>query len=116
MQINADRDKVEEAASDVAERQQQFRRDRAELEQWFAAREEQHSSRTTDSVVQDQAATIHMLQTQIVELQNRWHKERLEAEHAIRDLLSQITSREVGSMESTADSGNNVPSNIRDAA
>ena len=116
MQINADRDKVEEAASDVAERQQQFRRDRAELEQWFAAREEQHSSRTTDSVVQDQAATIQMLQTQIVELQNRWHKERLEAEHAIRDLLSQITSREVGSMESSAVSGNNVSSNIRDAA
>ena len=116
MQINADRDKVEEAASDVAERQQQFRRDRAELEQWFAAREEQHSSRTTDSVVQDQAATIHMLQTQIVELQNRWHKERLEAEHAIRDLLSQITLREVGSMESSAGSGNNVSSNLRDAA
>jgi hypothetical protein len=116
MQINADRDKVEEAASDVAERQQQFRRDRAELEQWFAAREEQHSSRTTDSVVQDQAATIQMLQTQIVELQNRWHKERLEAEHAIRDLLSQITSREVGSMDSSAGSGNNVSGNVRDAA
>jgi hypothetical protein len=116
MQINADRDKVEEAASDVAERQQQFRRDRAELEQWFAAREEQHSSRTTDSVVQDQAATIQMLQAQIVELQNRWHKERLEAEHAIRDLLSQITSREVGSMDSSAGSGNNVSGNVRDAA
>jgi hypothetical protein len=116
MQINADRDKVEEAASDVAERQQQFRRDRAELEQWFAAREEQHSSRTTDSVVQDQASTIQMLQTQIVELQNRWHKERLEAEHAIRDLLSQITSREVGSMDSSSSSGNNVSGNVRDAA
>lgn len=116
MQINADRDKVEEAASDVAERQQQFRRDRAELEQWFAAREEQHSSRTTDSVVQDQAATIQMLQSQITELQNRWHKERLEAEHAIRDLLSQITSREVGSMESSSSSGNNVSGHVRDAA
>jgi len=116
MQINADRDKVEEAASDVAERQQQFRRDRAELEQWFAAREEQHSSRTTDSVVQDQASTIQMLQAQIVELQNRWHKERLEAEHAIRDLLSQITSREIGSMDSSSSSGNNVSGNVRDAA
>lgn len=116
MQINADRDKVEEAASDVAERQQQFRRDRAELEQWFAAREEQHSSRTTDSVVEEQTATIHMLQSQIVELQNRWHKERLEAEHAIRDLLSQITSREVGSMESSPGGSGNVSGNVRDAA
>ena len=116
MQINADRDKVEEAASDVAERQQQFRRDRAELEQWFAAREEQHSSRTTDSVVEEQAATIHLLQSQIVELQNRWHKERLEAEHAIRDLLSQITSREVGSMESSSGNAGSVSGNIRDAA
>ena len=116
MQINADRDKVEEAASDVAERQQQFRRDRAELEQWFAAREEQHSSRTTDSVVEEQTATIHMLQSQIVELQNRWHKERLEAEHAIRDLLSQITSREVGSMESSSGGSGSVSGNVRDAA
>ena len=116
MQINADRDKVEEAASDVAERQQQFRRDRAELEQWFAAREEQHSSRTTDSVVEEQTATIHMLQSQIVELQNRWHKERLEAEHAIRNLLSQITSREVGSMESPSGNSGSVSGNVRDAA
>lgn len=116
MQINADRDKVEEAASDVAERQQQFRRDRAELEQWFAAREEQHSSRTTDSVVEEQTATIHMLQSQIVELQNRWHKERLEAEHAIRNLLSQITSREVGSMESPSGNTGGVSGNVRDAA
>jgi hypothetical protein len=116
MQINADRDKVEEAASDVAERQQQFRRDRAELEQWFAAREEQHSSRTTDSVVEEQTATIHLLQSQIVELQNRWHKERLEAEHAIRNLLSQITSREVGSMESPSGNSGGVSGNVRDAA
>ena len=116
MQINADRDKVEEAASDVAERQQQFRRDRAELEQWFAAREEQHSSRTTDSVVEEQNATIHLLQSQIVELQNRWHKERLEAERAIRDLLSQITSREVGSMESSSGGSGSVSGNVRDAA
>ncbi len=116
MQINADRDKVEEAASDVAERQQQFRRDRAELEQWFAAREEQHSSRTTDSVVEEQTATIHLLQSQIVELQNRWHKERLEAEHAIRDLLSQITSREVGSMDSPSGSTGSASGNVRDAA
>jgi hypothetical protein len=54
-----------------------------------------------------------MLQTQIVELKNRWHKERLEAEHAIRDLLNQITSREVGSMESSA---TNASGGIRDAA
>jgi hypothetical protein len=57
-----------------------------------------------------------MLQAQIVELQNRWHKERLEAEHAIRDLLSQITSREIGSMDSSSSSGNNVSGNVRDAA
>ena len=32
-------------------------------------------------------------------MQNRWHRERLEAEHAIRDLLEQLTARETKSMD-----------------
>lgn len=102
MQVHADRDKVEEAANEITERQQQFRRDRAELEQWFASREEELSARTADSVVEDQRESIQMLQVQIVELQNRWQRERLEAEHTIRELLEQLTTREVKNMEMPA--------------
>ncbi len=98
-QINMDRDKVEEAAGEVAERQQQFRRDRAELEEWFAGREAELTARATDSVVDDQRESIEALQTQIATMQNRWHRERLEAEHAIRDLLEQLTARETKSMD-----------------
>jgi chromosome segregation ATPase len=116
MQINADRDKVEEAASEINERQQQFRRDRAELEQWFATREEELSARTVDSVVDEQRENIVTLQSQIAELQNRWQRERLEAEHAIRDLLEQLTAREVKNMETPSTSPGMSGSGIRDAA
>ncbi len=112
MQINADRDKVEEAANEVAERQQQFRRDRAELEQWFATREEELSARTADSVVDDQRESIAALQSQISTLQTRWQRERLEAEHAIRDLLEQLTSREVKTMDTAPPQS----SSVREAA
>ncbi len=115
-QINADRDKVEEAANEIADRQQQFRRDRTELEQWFAIREEELSSRTVDSVVDDQKESIQSLQSQIAELQNRWQRERLEAEHAIRDLLEQLTAREVKNMEFPVTSGGNSQGPAREAA
>ncbi len=116
MQVNADRDKVEVAAAEVTERQQQFRRDRAELEQWFATREEELSSRSVDSVVDDQQQSIQTLQAQIVQMQNRWQKERVEAERAIRDLLEQLTAREVKNMESANQPGSIPPANARDAA
>ncbi len=109
MQINADRDKIEAAANDVSQRQLQFRRDRAELEQWFATREEELSARSVDSVVEEQRQSIETLQSQLATLQSRWHRERIEAEHAIRDLLEQLTSREAKSTDPCS-------SNARDAA
>ena len=97
------------------ERQQQFPRDRAELEQWFAVREEQLSARTVDSIVDAQCESIEMLQSQIAVLQSRWQRERLEAEHSIRELLEQLTAREVRKMETPPQSGT-PNAGMRDAA
>ncbi len=99
-QINAERDKVEAAGSDVTERQLQFRRDRAELELWFASKESEHSSRTSGSVVDDQNETILSLQSQLTEMQDRWQHDRSEAERTIRELLEQLTVREMKLVES----------------
>ncbi len=109
LQVNADRDKVETAAADVAERQQQFRRDRAELEQWFAEREAELSARNRESIIDEQQATIAALQVEVEELRNRWQKERVEAERTIRNLLEQLTAKEIKG----TDPGN---SPIREAA
>ena len=115
-QINSDRDKVESAANDVAERQQQFRRDRAELEQWFASKEEELTTRSTGTVVDEQQETIQALQKQIRELQARWQQERRDAEHSIRELLEQLTAREVSAIKSSGRPDGMPAASARDAA
>ena len=94
-QVTAERDKVELIAVDVADRQQQFRSDRAELEQWFATREEEQAARVSGSVVDDQQQVIETLQKELVMLQDRWKSDRCEAEKSIRSLLDQLTVRDL---------------------
>jgi hypothetical protein len=115
-QVTAERDKVELTAVDVAERQQQFRHDRAELEQWFATREEQLSARVADSVVEDQQQMIESLKSELSVLQGRWKNDRCEAERTIRDLLDQLTVREMQSSQTTMQTSSQHASPSRDAA
>ncbi|MEJ7593551.1 MAG: hypothetical protein WKF77_18585 [Planctomycetaceae bacterium] len=107
---------MELTAVDVAQRQQQFRQDRADLEQWFATREEQLSARVDGSVVDEQHQMIETLKNELATLQGRWKNDRCEAERTIRDLLDQLTVREMQSSETTmlAPSQHAPPS--RDAA
>ena len=100
-QVAAERDKVELTAIDVAERQQQFRNDRAELESWFAKREEELSSRVAGSVVDEQQQLIETIQGELATLQDRWKRDRCAAEKTIRDLLDQLTVREMQTSESS---------------
>ena len=100
-QVAAERDKVELTAVDVAERQQQFRNDRAELESWFAKREEELSSRVAGSVVDEQQQLIETIQGELATLQDRWKRDRCAAEKTIRDLLDQLTVREMQTSESS---------------
>ena len=115
-QVTAERDKVELTAVDVAERQQQFRQDRAELEQWFATREAQLSARVDGSVVDEQHQMIETLKHELAALQGRWKNDRCEAERTIRDLLDQLTVREMQSSETTMQAPSPHVSPSRDAA
>ncbi|MFO0977480.1 MAG: hypothetical protein U0996_13855 [Planctomycetaceae bacterium] len=98
-QVHADRDKVESAAADLTERQQQFRKDRSELEQWFAEREAELNERTVDTVVSDQQNAIAELQSRLEQVQQRWQHDRIEAERTIRELLEQLTVRESSTID-----------------
>ncbi len=115
-QVTAERDKVELTAVNIAERQQQFRNDRAELEQWFITREEELSARVAGSVVDEQQQIIAKIQTELATLQERWKHERSEAERTIRDLLDQLTVREMQTNETSFSSQSQPGSQSRDAA
>jgi hypothetical protein len=115
-QVAAERDKVELTAVDVAERQQQFRNDRAELEQWFAKREEELSSRIAGSVVDEQQQLIESIQGELATLQDRWKRDRCAAEKTIRDLLDQLTVREMQTSESSLHAPSQPGLSSRDAA
>ncbi len=117
-QINSERDKIEIASAELTERQQQFRRDRAELENWFAEREAMLQARSADSVVDELQQQLEARQIQLQEFQERWKADRREAEHSIRELLDQLTSLEIKAFESagTGQPYNPAQPNNRDAA
>lgn len=100
LQVFAERDKVDTALAELAERQAEFRRDRAELEQYFASREEELGTRSDDGVLDQQLRMNTDLRDQLAALQQRWQAERLEAERTIRELLNQLTQREVNQLSS----------------
>jgi chromosome segregation ATPase len=95
LQLFAERDKIEAAASELAERQQQFRRDRGDLEQYFASREEELASRSGASVVDQLTSQIEQLRAKMERAQEAWQSDRLEAERTIRSLIEQLTAREI---------------------
>jgi chromosome segregation ATPase len=97
LQLFAERDKVEAAANELAERQQQFRRDRSDLEQYFASREDEIALRSDTSVLDQLQSQIEHLQTKLERSQEAWQSERLEAERTIRSLIEQLTVREISS-------------------
>jgi len=95
MQLFAERDKVEAAAGELADRQQQFRRDRGDLEQYFVSREEELAARSGATVVDQLQTQLELLRTKMERSQEAWQSERLEAERTIRSLIEQLTAREI---------------------
>ena len=95
MQLFAERDKVEAAAGELADRQQQFRRDRSDLEQYFASREEELAARSGATVVDQLQTQLELLRIKMERSQEAWQSERLEAERTIRSLIDQLTAREI---------------------
>ena len=115
LQVFAERDKVDAAIAELAERQAEFRQDRAELEQYFASREEELGTRSDGGVLEEQLRANAALKEQMTGLQQRWQTERLEAERTIRQLLDQLTQREVSQLAS-APLTQGAASGSRDAA
>jgi hypothetical protein len=114
LQLFSERDKIEAAASELAERQQEFRRDRTDLEQYFASREEELALRSNASAVDQLQTQILQLKSQIDRSREIWQSERHEAERTIRNLIEQLTSREAAAVQATpADLQSAAP---RDAA
>lgn len=112
-QVVAERDKVEEAAAELTQRQQQFRRDRAELEQWFLSREEELAGRSEGNVAEELRAEIQQL-VESRELAHAEHlKERRESERVLRELLEQLAIRE---MRLVATPDSDEPQPMRGAA
>ncbi|MGV2339798.1 MAG UNVERIFIED_CONTAM: hypothetical protein LVR18_39345 [Planctomycetaceae bacterium] len=95
LQLFAERDKVEAAAGELADRQQQFRRDRSDLEQYFASREEELAARSGATVVDQLQTQLELLRIKMERSQEAWQSERLEAERTIRSLIDQLTAREI---------------------
>ncbi len=104
-QLNSERDKLELSAAEIAERQLQFRRDRAELEQWFAEREASVLVAGANSEVPALQETIHALQQQIVRVEERWKSERRDAERTIRELLDQLALRDMTTYQKASPGG-----------
>ena len=95
LQLQSERDKLDAAAVDLAERQKQFRQDRAELELYFVSREEELGTRFREEILQEQEQKQARLQEQLTQLQRKWQQERMEAEQTIRRLIEQLTEREL---------------------
>jgi predicted nucleic acid-binding Zn-ribbon protein len=104
LQLNTERDKIETTAAEVTERQAQFRRDRAELEQWFIDREAALNARISTSVVDELQTTVESQRQQLLDLQQRWQSDQREAERGIRELLDQLTEQQLVNLKGTSES------------
>jgi hypothetical protein len=91
-QVQAERDQVQTAAGELADRQSAFRRDRNELEAWFAAREGELADRLSHSAVDALQGRVAELQQERTALEARFLNERLDAERMIRELIEQLSA------------------------
>jgi chromosome segregation ATPase len=91
--LRAERDRLEAKFSELASRQEQFRKDREELERWFADQEASLAEKSHDDsgVVEIQMATV---EGELAKTRRQWHSDRKESEATIRQLLDELAERE----------------------
>lgn len=97
--LRTERERLEQKASELSAKQELFRKDRDELQQWFVAKEKELATSTPeepDTVLQAKAAD---LQEQLTKTRQQWHAERKESENTIRQLLEQIAAHESGAFQ-----------------
>ncbi|MCA9083980.1 MAG: hypothetical protein KDA81_07990 [Planctomycetaceae bacterium] len=93
-QLRSERERLESRAAELNARQEQFRQDRLDLEQWFADQEISLSQKTAQQPNGPQPEDIRRLESQLASVRQEWFQERREAEATIRRLLDQITDLE----------------------
>ena len=93
-QLKAGHQRLEAKATDLAEKQEQFRRDRNDLEQWFADRAAQVATPSHEVESEKIRAQIAALEEQLASTRKEWLNERKDTEATIRRLLDQIASSE----------------------
>ncbi|MCP4855235.1 MAG: hypothetical protein GY903_12155 [Fuerstiella sp.] len=94
LRLNGERERLETKASDLAEKQEQFRRDRNDLEQWFADQEAQVGKHSTDQTSEEASVRIAAIEEELSSTRRHWLGERKDAEATIRRLLDQIVATE----------------------
>lgn len=91
--ITQQRHELEQLQARVQQQRLEFQTERQSLAEWVAEREEQMRERER-KLAEDRAACEMHQQTRDV-AREQWTNERLEAESIIRDLLQQLTDREL---------------------
>ena len=114
--LRSERDRLEAKSSELARRQEQFRKDRTELEQWFTEQERILAEKMSKDHSAQDAARIASLEEQLSTVRTQWHQERREAEEAIRDLLEQVAESEAQSFRAVQSARTDSEDDQRSAA
>ena len=91
--LRAERDRMETKFTELVARQEQFRKDREELEQWFATQETTLADKSKDDSAMT-AMQIASLEGELADTRRQWHSDRKESEATIRQLLDEISKAE----------------------
>jgi len=103
--LQSERERLSEQAAALSERQEQFRRDRAELESWFADQEQKLSTQSCDPS-EDAQTQITELQARIDRMKAEVTQERKDSELRIRQLTDKLateTSRQFRQVPTSSD-------------
>ncbi|MCR9198002.1 MAG: hypothetical protein NXI04_05130 [Planctomycetaceae bacterium] len=87
--LQLERDRLQEQAELVDSRREEFQRDRAELEMWFADKERELLAKSSGVRTRDEENVLE-LEEELARVRHRWNVERREAEATIRSLLDQV--------------------------
>jgi len=94
VQLKSEHERLAEKATTLAAKQEQFRRDRSDLEQWFADRAAQVSAPTGVGAAEEHLEKLSAMEAELALTHREFLSERKDAEATIRRLLDQIASME----------------------
>jgi len=94
LQLRTERERLETKTTELAEKQEQFRKDRNDLEQWFADREANIGQQASEQTSEESLAKMAAIEEDLMSTRKYWLSERRDAEATIRRLLDQIAAAE----------------------